>query len=198
MRTVLISSIMILTFVTICACSNFADAAEKNIESVQKEETKINGDTGEHNETGSLIELRYYPGYSDMNGGYHGECLKKDESGKWIIECENRNSLDDPEILTVYSVDSSKQQEFEAFLKEKNVSSLMNNEESDDFVTDYSPWSYNIVYTDPSSSNNRKRIYVNFGQYKKYSDEDYELIKELGERFDSLKGEVLSETVEST
>lgn len=198
MRTVLISAIMILTLVTLCTCGNIADAAEKNIESAQKEETKINKASVDHNETGSIIEFRYYPGYSDMNGGYHGECLKKDESGKWIIECENRNSLDDPEIITVYSVDPSKQQEFDTFLKEKNVASLMNIEESDDFVTDYSPWSYNIVCADPSSSNNRKRIYINFGQYKKYSDEDYELIKELGERFDALKGEVLSETVEST
>ena len=38
---------------------------------------------------------------------------------------------------------------------------------------------------------------MSFGEYQKYSEADYELIKELRERFDALKGEVLSETIES-
>ena len=197
MRTVLISAAIVLALVTLCACDNSLDAAEINIESGHKQETTVNGESGEHTATGELIELRYHPGYGDMNGGYHGECLKKGENGEWIIESENRNSLDEPEIKIVYSVKATDQQDFEAFIKDKNVASLMNNEDSDEFVTDYSPWNYSIVYADPSSASSRKRIYVSFGEYQKYSEADYELIKELRERFDALKGEVLSETIES-
>ena len=76
------------------------------------------------------------------------------------------------------------------------MASLSNRGDSDLFATDYSPWSYTLVFANPSPED-RKRVIVSFGQYKEYSDEDSELIKELSERFEALKGEVISETVES-
>ena len=124
-----------------------------------------NNEPAEAIETGELIEFSHYPGYSDMDGGYHGETLKKDDSGEWIVECYDKKNIDEPEITTVYAVNAKDEQDFEAFLKEKNVASLANRADSDLFATDYSPWSYTLVFANPLPED-RKRIIVSFGQYK--------------------------------
>ena len=194
MKKILISATIIIALAALCGCANDAGANKPGAD--KPGASGQNNESDEIVETGELIEFRCYPGYSDMNGGYHGECLKKDDGGAWIIESSNKESIEDPEITTVYSVDAKSEQEFEAFLKEKNVASLKNRMDSEDFATDYSPWGYNIVFTDPSAEG-KKRLIVSFNQYKQYSDEDYELIDELWKRFEALKGEVLSETVRS-
>ena len=191
MKKRVIAAVIIPVLAMLCACGNNPDAAGSD--SGTGTESK---EIAETIETGELIEFRYYPGYSDMDGGYHGETLKKDENGEWIIECRDKKSIDKPEITTIYSVNEKYEKNFEAFLKDNNVASLTNRGDSDVFATDYSPWSYSVDFTDPSSESG-KRINVSFGEYKEYSDEDYKLIKKLGERFEGLKGDVLSETVES-
>ena len=142
----------------LCACGNNPEAAGSDNGTGEK-----NSKPAETIETGELIEFSYYPGYSDMDGGYHGETLKKDESGKWIVECYDKKNIDEPEITTIYSVNEKDGQDFETFLKEKNIASLMNCKDSDEFVTDYSPWSYSMIFTDPSPETG-KRINVDFGQ----------------------------------
>jgi len=140
---------------------------------------------------GSLASFTYHPGYSDMNGGYHGERLIKNEEGTWVIECDDREELGEPEIITTYAVDQTAVTEFEEFLKQKKVLALENRKDSDDFVTDYSEW--NISFRFVNENDGKKeyedhRIY----QYKKYSDSDYKIISEIKERFRALRGEVIS------
>ena len=183
--------VIMLALVMLCACGKTPGAAGSD----NGTETK-NNEPAETIETGELIELSYYPGYSDMDGGYHGETLKKDDSGEWIVECYDKESIDEPEITTIYSVNAMEEQDFATFLKENNVASLMNCKDSDVFATDYSPWSFSVIFTNPSPENG-KRVFVSFGQYKEYTDEESELIKELRERFEALKGEVISKSVES-
>jgi hypothetical protein len=146
-------------------------------------------------ELGSLVSFSYSPGYSDMDGEYHYSSLKKNENGEWIIESSNRNNLEEPTVVTTYAVSSDKVAAFEAFIKEKNIVSLKDRKDSDDFITDYSPWGYSIEF-DNSSVGGSKREYYSISQYKQYSKSDEVLMDELDNRFDDLFGEVLSEVVE--
>ena len=131
-----------------------------------------------HIETGALLEFAYSPGYGDMNGASHYE------------------SLDEPMIETTYAVSAEAAAGFEAFLKEKDIVSLSDRPDSTDFVTDYSPWGYNL-YFDNSSLGGKKRERYGIGEYKVYSDEDYALLKELNQAFRDLRGDKLSEVEET-
>ena len=84
---------------------------------------------------------------------------------------------------------------FEQFLNDKKILALENRKESDEFVTDYSPWGYSIIF-DKSASGGKKMERHSIGQYKKYSDKDYKLLKELQQEFERLYGELISEVEE--
>ncbi len=160
------------------------DEPETSVKPETKEESRI------------LWEFDHHPGYSDMNGGYHRESLKHDkETGKWVIVCEYREDFESDDITTVYAVSDEAVEEFERFIEKKKVRKLVNRKDSDEFVTDYSAWSYNIVYTDPEGTYSSRKEY-RIEQYKKYSDADHKLINELYEQFKKLFGEKISETRE--
>ena len=61
------------------------------------------------------------------------------------------------------------------------------------FATDYSQWSWSIDY-DVTSFGKTRREYCNFDEYKKYTGHDYDILNELEERFEALRGEKISET----
>ncbi len=103
-------------------------------------------------------------------------------------------SFDEPMIVTTYAVSAADVLDFEAFLKDKDILSLVNRKDSDDFVTDYSPWGYSIVFDKSSVGGSRYETY-NISQYKEYSDKDRKLLEEFNARFLGLQGKVISEVV---
>ncbi|MCR4656181.1 MAG: hypothetical protein K5770_08140 [Lachnospiraceae bacterium] len=153
-----------------------------------------NGIKGEN--VGYLKEFEYSPGYSDMRGACHYESLRKNDKGEWVIISRDREDIANPTIVTTYAVSTESLSEFEAFLTEKAVISLADRKESNDFATDYSPWSFSIIY-DKSSGGGNKRETYRIEEYKKYSDADYKLIEEIKQEFKALRGKKISETVDS-
>lgn len=142
---------------------------------------------------GDFYSFTYRPGYSDMDGEYHCCELKQTEDGNWIIRDDDREENGAPDIVTTYAVSAEAVADFAAFLKEKKVLSLENRKDSDEFVTDYSSWSFSFVFiTEQDGIKNRDGH--NISQYKKYYDKDYLTINEIRERFKALYGEKLSET----
>ena len=144
---------------------------------------------------GSFKSFSYSPGYSDMNGASHYETLKKDENETWVIVTGDRDSFEEPMVTKTYEVSEDAVEEFEAFLIERNVLGLVNRKDSDEFITDYSSWGFSIVYDNSAAGGSRYETY-SIGEYKRYSDKDYELIQETKDRFHNLRGRVLSETTE--
>lgn len=145
---------------------------------------------------GDLKEFRYRPGYSDMDGGYHSEQLYKGDDGKWIIEVRDKNSMSDPTVVTKYFVGFDSETYFEAYLKENKIPSLEKRNDSDDVVTDYSPWSYTIVFEKQTESGVEIQEY-NLYEFKEYSDDDRSLIKAMKGLYNNLKSNKISEeTVE--
>ena len=142
-----------------------------------------------------LHSFSYKPGYCDMLGSYHSKGLERGENGEWRFICRDREHHSAPERVTVYAVSAEAAEEFERFLRQKKIRSLENRPDSEDFITDYSPWSYSYALRDPSAPR-YEREYHSISQYKKYSKKDYELIGELREAFESLRGEKLCETEE--
>ena len=139
-----------------------------------------------------LRELRYSPGYSDMRGARHEEVLKKDENGTWIIVCSDRDYYNAPVIVTTYEVKTDKVLDFEAFLKKKDILSLQNRKQSKDFICDYHPWEFRLIFDDISLEKS-KYEYYSFDQYKSFSYKDMSLIKKLRENFKALRGAKISE-----
>ena len=142
-----------------------------------------------------LIKVIFRPGYGDMLGGYHESVLKKDKDGSWIYVCSDRETHDDPTVTAVYAVSAEAVAEFEEFIKSENVLSLENRLESNLFATDYSPWSWRIDY-DTTSFGKPKRENCSLEEYRRYSGRDYELLRELKNRFTAMRGEKISETTE--
>lgn len=145
--------------------------------------------------TGELRIVRYSPGYSDMDGASHSLTLKKNDEGDWVIICRDRDSFEEPMTETVFAVSDGAVLDFDRFLKENNVVALSTREESDEFATDYSAWGYSFDYDD-SAIGGDDRTFYGFSEYKKYSDEDYELLKELRSRLEALKGEMISYNID--
>ena len=141
-----------------------------------------------------LRRVSYSPGYSDMLGGYHSASLENDKYGKWTYVCQDRENHSAPTVTTVYKVAIDVAEQFEDFLSGKKILSLENRPKSDMFATDYSPWSWTIVY-DTTSFGNIKREYCTIDEYKEYSGEDYEILKEMREMFTAMRGEKVSETI---
>lgn len=150
---------------------------------------------------GELLTMWYRPGYSDMNGGFHKEVLRKatseeDADGGWVIECSDKEDLGSPTIDCVYSVPADRLLSFESFLKDSNLVALGNRADSTDFVTDYSPWSYSFTFDNSSVGGNKTESYYLY-QYKEYSDADRELLAKLGEEYKGLFGELIRKTEET-
>ena len=96
-----------------------------------------------------------------------------------LIGHEDREEIGMDTVLVTYAVSDEAVAAFTQFIEDKKILELENRPESEDFWTDYRPWSYTIVYKDPEGKKYSKdRHYIS--QYRKYSDDDYELIKELG------------------
>lgn len=137
-----------------------------------------------------LSEFDLSPGYCDMTGESHQSYLRCNE-GKWIIRSIDRAPESRVETVTTYAVDTAAVAEFEAFIKENDICELAGRKESGDFITDYSPWSCTIVFGKVGS-----RKSYRFWEYLEYTSKDLELIKELREMFERLKGRKISEKKE--
>ena len=142
-----------------------------------------------------ISRVSFSPGYGDMLGAYHGCELRKEKDGRWICVCRDREAHCEPTVVTVYCVSDEAVARFEEFIKENGIFALENRPESDLFMTDYSPWSWNIDY-DTVFSGKTERRYFSLGEYRRYSGRDYELLRELERRFLALRGEKISETRE--
>ena len=142
-----------------------------------------------------INEISYSPGYGDMLGGYHRVILSKDEDGNWTYVSSDREDRNVPAVTAVYSADSEAVAKLEAFISEKEILSLEERPEDNLFISDYSPWSWSIDY-EMTTSGKTEHGYCTIGQYKKYSEQDRELLEELSKMFTALRGEKISETVE--
>ena len=143
-----------------------------------------------------LIEFNFHPGYGDMSGEYHNEYLHKNDAGEWTIECRDSRSFAEPTVVTEYAVSADAVKAFEGFIRNNDVASLADRPDSDLFVTDYSPWSYEIRFSDPAGKD-PGGIRFSMEEYREYSDRDRELLIKLREQYDSLKGEIVSQTAEA-
>ena len=187
MKRYLIGTMILLLFICLFAACSRSEDKPDNDEDEEEVEVKT--------QLGKLIGFDYHPGYSDMDGGYHYESLKKRDAGDWVIVCSNRSSFDEPTTVTTYAVNEDDVKAFEAFIIDKNIVNLENRKDSDEFITDYSSWSYSIAFDNSSVGGDDYESY-RIEEYKKYSKRDYSLIDKLDEKFSELKGEVISETVE--
>ncbi len=138
-----------------------------------------------------LLSLEYKPGYSDMLGGYYREWLDQDEKGEWRLTTRERDIWRGPETITVYEVSPQAVAGFVAFLEENRIFSLEDREDDGLFITDYSPWAYRFRYADGTEDGAGVK-YCDLEQCRKYSSEDRKLLEELEERFEALRGKVLS------
>ncbi len=141
-----------------------------------------------------LLSLEYKPGYSDMMGGYYREWLDQDENGGWRLTTRERDIWRGPETTTVYEVSPEAIAGFEDFLAENEIFSLRYREPDGLFITDYSPWSYQFRYSSGPEDGGKVK-HCDLEQCRKYSAEDLKLLNELEERFEALRGKVLSTQV---
>ena len=157
-----------------------------------KQKTQLEGSA---EKTARLRECSYSPGYGDMRGEIHSEVLRKDENGKWQIISRDRESLNDPTVITTYAVTEEELACFEAFLEEKDVLLLADRKDSGMFLYDYSPWSYRFIFEKNEAG---KIVWDRYQitQYKEYSDSDNQLLDELKRRFMQLHNEKISEEKE--
>ena len=150
---------------------------------------------GKKGNSGVLKSFSYSPGYCDMLGAGHSDSLKKNDEGRWVIISRNREDHSDPFMVTTYAVNNESAARFERFIKERNLISLSKRLDSKEFVTDYSPWSYEIVF-DCSMIGGSSFDDYRIPQYRIYSKKDTELLKEVKDMFFSLRGDIISEMEE--
>ena len=144
---------------------------------------------------GTLSSFRYSPGYSDMSGGCHNSELKRNDDGNFVFVTRDREWHNEPLTVKTYTVSSERAVEFEEYIKKVNFISLSKRLKSNDFVTDYSPWNYCVVF-DCSSIGGDSYDDYSISQFRIYTPADQKLIKEVNERFLALKGDLISETTE--
>ena len=144
---------------------------------------------------GHLSSFRYSPGYCDMRGESHQCELKKNDDGAWVFISRDRDCHSNPFSVMTYSVSPESASVFEEYIKKINFISLSKRLKSSDFVTDYSPWHFTVVF-DCSEIGGSSYDDYGISQYRIYSPMDQKLLKEVKEKFYALKGEVISETTE--
>ena len=144
---------------------------------------------------GHLSSFRYSPGYCDMRGESHQCELKKNDDGAWVFISRDRDCHSNPFSVMTYSVSPESASEFEEYIKKINFISLSKRLKSSDFVTDYSPWHFTVVF-DCSEIGGSSYDDYGISQYRIYSPMDQKLLKEVKEKFYALKGELISETTE--
>ena len=144
---------------------------------------------------GHLSSFRYSPGYCDMRGESHQCELKKNDDGAWVFISRDRDCHSDPLSVMTYSVSPESASVFEEYIKKINFISLSKRLKSSDFVTDYSPWHFTVVF-DCSEIGGSSYDDYGISQYRIYSPMDQKLMKEVKEKFYALKGELISETTE--
>ena len=164
-------------------CSALAKAEPYSVASDESSEVYMNKI--------KINEISYSPGYGDMLGGYHEVILSKDENGGRTCVCRDREDHSSPTVTAVYRVVDEAVERLEAFIAEKDILSLQDRPDSDMFMTDYSPWSWGIDY-ETAAPGKTERGYCRLEQYKEYSGQDYELLNELSEMFNALRGEKIS------
>lgn len=202
----LVAAILCAAFITGCGLkdlpqiSPFGNAGGKNeasvVAGIEIKDGKIPQSASiEDNQPIELISFEYNPGYSDMNGALHHEWMLKNENGEWIIESHDRESISEHIKITTYAVSMEDVRRFDTFIREKDVVSLGDREDSGEFVTDYNPWHYVIKLADPTSDGLLGDRY-SIEEYRQYSDEDYALLKELDQLFKDIHGEIISEKVD--
>ena len=145
---------------------------------------------------GDLKRFHYSPGYCDMLGACHYSTLEKNENGKWIFVTGDREQHSDPVTVKTYAVSDEAAAEFGAFIIQQNFLDLTNRPKNRGFITDYSPWSYNIDL-DCSADGGSSCEYFSIGQYHEYSNKDDELMEQVLAKFNALKGELISEVKEN-
>ena len=177
------------------AFRRFRDRVAEFFGGRKKEENKEEIKTVKKAEAGELTEVRYSPGYSDMNGSSHQEKLAKDDSGAWTVTCRDRDDIENPMVERTYAVSAEAVEEFAAFLRESGVLDFVNREESHDYCDDYSEWGYSIRFDNTALGGDRNAAF-RFGEYQVYSKADRVLLAELKTRFEALRGELLSEITE--
>lgn len=150
---------------------------------------------GKKGNAGELKSFSYSPGYCDMLGAGHRDSLEKNDEGQWVIISRNRENHSEPFVVTTFAVNEESAARFESFIKERNLISLTKRLDSKEFVTDYSPWSYGIVF-DCSKIGGSSFDDYRISQYRIYSKKDTELLKEVRDMFYSLKGDLISEIEE--
>lgn len=144
---------------------------------------------------GTLRSFAYHPGYCDMNGENQYYILNKNDEGKWVFVSKERKEHSEPQKVITYSVSDESVAELENFMKENFILNLTKRPSSKEFITDFSPWNYDITFDRSAVGGNCFDSYSIF-QYKVYSESDRKLLKTLNEMFFDLKGEVISETEE--
>ena len=140
------------------------------------------------------IELEYYdhrPGYNYMNGCYFYDTLRQIDK-RWVIQSYSCEAAGEPLTITTYAVLADKLIAFDDFIREKDVVSLEQRGDSNNFVTDYSPWEYAICFKKASPDDERRSMFY-LDEYKEYSDEDYALLEELDKKFEEMKGSIIGE-----
>ena len=129
-----------------------------------------------------INRVEYKPGYGDMLGGYHNYVLEKNDEGNWIMTSTDQEDHNSQRITTCYEVETESVEQFFQFIVDNDVFSLQEREASDLFAYDYSPWYWYIEILSESAENS-----IRLEQYKEYSEQDSELLREMAQQFLALR-----------
>lgn len=140
---------------------------------------------------GKLVSFSYSPGYSDLEGAYHCDTLERNGEGNWVIICRDCDSIEEPVCVTTCSVSDADALHFEQFIKKRRLASLSKRLKSPVFLTDYSPWSVEMVF-DCTESGGSRKVRIRMDQYRIYTRRDLKLLDETTDMFYSILGDVLS------
>ena len=210
-RKVLMISVIILVMSMLCACGDDAgspgpepvpqptatenestpaepetvteEAAEEPVEESAK-------DTVKQINAGALKNFSYYPAYDSSDGSSHSICLKK-KNGKWVIDCYDKEGDNDGKD-EYYEVSEEDLAEFEEFVKDERFSALGWRDKSGECPEGYNEWMYSMSFANPYSELGDD-VNVYFNELREYTDEDRELIEELGRRFEALRGNAVAD-----
>ena len=195
-RKILKISAIMLAIAMLCACgSNSESPGTKSQQAVTKPEAGLPASEPEsvpeeqvkRINAGALKIFNYYPGYDNSDGSSHSVCLKK-KNGKWVVDCYDKEGENDPTDV-YYEVSDEDVAAFEDFVKDERFADFGRHSKSGDCPEGYSEWTYSMSFANPYSELGDD-VNVYFSEFRQYSDEDRELIEELGRRLEALKGHV--------